>query len=762
MAVGDQLGPYRLLAQLGAGGMGEVYRAKDLRLGREVAVKVLPEAFTRDPDRLARFEQEARAVAALSHPSIVVLFDFGTDRGIWYAAMELLEGETLRRCLARSPLPWRRAVELAAAIAEGLTAAHAKGIVHRDLKPENLFLTAGGGAKILDFGLARVEACAQDQAETRPYVPARTDAGTVMGTVGYMSPEQVRAMPVDSRSDIFSLGCVLYEMVTGRRAFACPTGAETMTAILHDTPVALTGSAKPFPPALAQVLLHCLEKVPEQRFPSARELAVALRTLLSGSDLPSPLKGPRGRQPRKSATAIDSIAVLPLINASTNADTEYLSDGITESLINLLSLLPGLRVMARSTVFRYKGHENDPQAAGRELNVRAVLTGRLLQRGNRLIIQAELVAVQDGSRLWGEQYDRPLADILAIEEEISKEITEKLRLRLTGEQRRRVGKRYRANIEAYHYYLKGQHYLNRRTEEGLRKGIGHFQQAIDSDPIYAAAYVGLADCYHNLGGWGHLPPREAYPKAKAAATRALAIDDLLAEAHASLAIITKEYDWDLPGAEAEYKKALQLNPNHAIARMWYGEYLAAVGRHEEAIGAIQQACEVDPLSLITNAALGRHGYFFARRYDEAIDQFRKTLDMDPNFWVAHHFLGWVYARKGQLAQAIAEFEAAKRLEANLEAVAGLGYVQGLSGRNQEARQALAEMDELSSRRYVSPMNRALVYAGLGESDQAFEWLDKAYNERSQWLSEIKADPAFDSLRSDARFPELLRRIGFQA
>jgi serine/threonine protein kinase/tetratricopeptide (TPR) repeat protein len=745
--------------------MGEVYRAKDLRLDREVAVKVVPEHLAEGPDRLARFEREAKAVAALAHPNILVLHDVGTEKGVPFLVTELLEGVTLRGRLAGPPVPWREALEIGAAVAAGLAAAHAKGIIHRDLKPENLFLTADGRVKILDFGLARVEDPPAPQLETSPYVPALTGTATVVGTVGYMSPEQVRGLTVDVRSDLFSLGCVLYELVAGKHPFRGPTGADTAAAILHGATPRLAGLAANVPPAVERAIRRCLAKRPGQRFPSAHDLGAALREALGGPDAtPAPsTAGPHpGKPPRRRREAIPSLAVLPLVNASANPDAEYLSDGITESIINALSQLPGLRVMARSTVFRYKGREVDALEVGRALKVGAVLTGEIVQRGQRLVLKAELVDVRDGAQLWGEHYDRGLSELGAVEKAVAREIAEKLRLRLTGEQKRRLGQAFTANPEAYRCYLKGRYHWNKRTEGGMKKSIQLFEQAIEHDPAYAPAYAGVADAYLNLGGWGHLPHREAYPRARAAAARALALDEGLAEAHVSLAMVQKEYDWDWPAAGRSYRRALELNPNYAIAHQWYGEYLAALGQHPEAIAMIKRATELDPLSLIIQATLGRHGYYFARQYDQATAQLHRTLEMDEGFWVAHYFLGFVYARVGRLPEALAEFEAARRLDGNLEIVAGIGYTHGLAGRRPEARQVLDDLRQLSAVRYVSPMLSALVAIGLGEHDEAFGWLDKAHEDRVQWLSEIQADPAFDPLRAGPRFADLLRRVGLAA
>jgi eukaryotic-like serine/threonine-protein kinase len=762
LAVGMRLGRYEIVAPLGAGGMGEVYRARDARLGRQVAIKVLPDRFAEDPARLARFEREARAVAALSHPNIVAIHDYVTEQGVSFAVIELLEGETLRCRIARAPLEWRAALEAGTAIADGLAAAHAKGIVHRDLKPDNLFVTADGRVKILDFGLARVEIKPSEDLETRTDAPAQTAPGVVMGTVGYMSPEQLRGHTVDARSDIFSLGCVLYEMVAGRRPFQRKTAADTSAAILHDAPHDFAALGIKVPADVERVIRHCLEKDRDRRLPSARELAAALRALLSGSPLPAPLPTtaphPRPRQ-RRSRKAVDSVAVLPLVNASADPELEYLSDGITESIISTLSQLSNLRVMARSTVFRLKGRDADACALGRDLNVRAVLTGRMLQRGDQLVIRAELVDTADGAQLWSEQYNRPLTELLAVEDEIARSIVAGLRQRLTETQRRRLGKRPTINPEAYHLYLRGRYFWNKRTGEGMKRSIELFQQAIDLDPTYALAYAGMADTYLNLGGWGQLAPHDAYPRAKAAAARALQIDDSLAEAHIALAMATKEYDWDFARAEKAYRRALELNPNYAVAHMWYGECVAAVGRHPEAIAEFQRALKLDPLSLIINATLGRHGYFFARQYDQAIEQCQKTIDMDPHFWVAHHFLGGVYAATGRLQEALAAFTRARQLEPSLETISGLGLTYGRLGQRDNALTALAELHNLAKTGYVSPINFALVHMGLGAKDEAFAWLKKALEHHSQWLSEIGVDPLFDSLRSDPRFTALLRDIG---
>ncbi len=673
VAPGTRLGPYQILAPLGAGGMGEVYRAKHLRLDRDVAIKVLPEHLAQDLQALARFEREAKAVAALSHPNILAIDDFGTDKGVTFAVTELLEGETLRSRLARGALPWREAVETGTALTEGLSAAHSKGIIHRDLKPENVFLTSEGRVKILDFGLARVRPKPSPQADAS--APTETLAGTVMGTIGYMSPEQVRGEPADAPSDIFSLGCVLYEMVSGRRAFSRPNPSDTLAAILRDDPPPASGSGHEVPAELDRVLAQCLKKDTGQRFQSARDLAFALRAVqeigrLAGAQVkPSPrslrwallvpvaaaalvvavsLYWIAGRNP-----PIDSLGVLPFANATGSPDAEYLSDGITESLITDLSRLPGLRVKSREAVFRYKGREKDARIVGRELGVRAILKGRLAQRGDGLSVSVELVDARNANLIWSDQYNRKAGDILTIEREISSEISGKLRLRLTGEEQKRLATRHTESTEAYQLYLKGRYWWNRRTEQALKNSVEHFEQAIEKDPAYALVWAGLSDSYVMLAAYGVLPRQEAYLRAKAAARRALEIDKTLAGPHASLARVKTEYEWDWAGAEKEYRRAIELDPNYATAHQWYAIHLAAVGRPQQALPVIKRAREIDPLSTVVNSQVAWILYF-GRRYDEAAEESRKAIAMDANFAWGHSGLGSVYLQRARYREAIAE------------------------------------------------------------------------------------------------------------
>ena len=783
---GMRLGPYQILAPLGAGGMGEVYRARDSRLDRDVAIKVLPEDLARDSEALARFEREAKVLAALSHPNILSIFDFGREQGVSFAVTELLEGETLGSRIARSSLPWPKAVEITIAVADGLAAAHSKEIIHRDLKPDNIFLSADGRVKILDFGLARWKPSARPQQEAwMPTAPAAMEASTGMGTVGYMSPEQVLGIAADAPSDIFSLGCVLYEMVTGHRAFSRQTAAQTTAAVLEAQPTAVSTSGKVIPPALERVLTHCLEKNPQERFHSAHDLAFDLRAILGGGrpwKYSFPLSVLRSRPAlsitvalaallagavlywsigfQRPSRAIDSLAVLPFTNLSSDPNAEYLSDGITEGIINSLSQLPQLQVTARSTVFRYKGRDTDPLKVGRELNVRAVLTGKVVQRGNLLNIQAELVSVSSGAQLWGQQYNRKISDVVTVQEEISTEISEKLRVRLTGEEQKRLTKRYTENAEAYQLYLQGRYHWNKRTEEGLRKGIEYFAQAMTKDPGYALAYAGLADCYGLLNIYGALPPKESFPIAKFAAMKALEIDEKLPEAHVSLGRVAWQYDWDWAGAEREFKRAIALNPAYATAHQSYAFLLVATKRFDEALPEIHRAQELDRFSVVISSNVAGI-YYRVRQYDRAVELFHKTLEMEPNFPWAHRDLGLAYEEKSMFPQAIVEFQKTGALSGgNPEALEALGHAYAVSGRQAEAKKILGDLKELSKSKYVSPYGIAAVYAGLDDKDQALQWLERAYEEHSGWISFLQVEPRFDLLRPDPRFQNLLRRIGF--
>ncbi|HEX8847249.1 MAG TPA: protein kinase [Pyrinomonadaceae bacterium] len=844
---GTRFGRYEIRSQLGVGGMGEVYLAEDTKLHRTVALKFIPAEVASDQKRMQRFNQEAHAISALNHPNIITIHEIDQVGSVPFIATEYIEGITLRDRLARSRLPIDEALDVAVQTASALAAAHAKEIVHRDIKPENIMLREDGYVKILDFGLAKL---LEKQATSPEAVTqVHTDVGAVIGTARYMSPEQARGLEIDGRTDIFSLGIVLYEMIAGESPFTGMTNHEIVASILKEEPLPIAVYTPDAPDRLQRIINLALAKDRDQRYQTVREflddmkalradlefegkLARAretgtsgggptagtdtgqfdfittrdpmarptLSTILRGSDLKRrkrmttavvavlalALAGfslwyfTRPAQDSTNATqetsrsgqdlattiqAIDSVAVMPFANVGGDTNTEYLSDGLTESLINSLSQLPNLKVIARSSVFRYKGREIDPQVVGRELGVRAVLMGRVVQMKDQLTIQTELVDVDTQTRLWGENYNRKVSDIIALQDDISREISENLRLKLSGEEKRQLAKRYTENPEAYRLYWKGRYLWNKRRPEDVREAIQAFQQAIDLDPTYALAYTGLADCYV-LGNLLQMSPKEAMPIAIDKTNAALAIDQDLAEAHTSLAKIKLSYEWDWEGAEREFKRALQLKPGYATAHQWYGVYLSEMGRHDESLVERKRALELDPLSLSISTAVGR-AYFWARRYDEAIEHLQKTLPRDPRYADTHWSLGLAYEGKRNYAEAISAFQNAVNLsktaefpEGKPEMIAVLGHAYAASGRRPEALKIIKQLKGLiAGNRYVSPYAVALIYVALGDKEAAFEWLDRAYTERDESYIHLNVDPRLDDLRSDPRFTERLRQIG---
>ena len=740
--------------------MGEVYRARDLRLGREVAVKVLPEHLSRDADALARFEREARAIAALSHPNLLAIYDFGADRGVSFAVTELLHGETLRAALAGGGMPWRRAAEVGAALAEGLAAAHSRGIVHRDLKPDNVFLTSEARVKILDFGLARwVTDDSKGDPTSAPTTPDPTRPGTVLGTVGYMSPEQVRGEATGAPSDVFAFGCVLHEMLTGSAAFAGATAFERMAAILRDEPPPPSRQAPDVPAELDRLVASCLEKTAARRPASAADLARRLRELASAGASDPTIATSGVRVPTRRTSRVKSLAILPFLNPSADPEIEYLTEGITESLINGLSPLRKLRVMARSTMFRYRG-DADPQQVGRELGVGTVLSGRVASRGDALSISVELVDSSNGWRLWGARYDRPIADLLSVQQEIAREITSSLKLTLEPEQKKRLSRRYEADRDAYPLYLKGRYHWNKGTVAGFQKAMELFGEAIEKDPTYALAWAGMSDCYAMLGmdRFAALPPREVYPKAKAAARKAIEIDDSLAEAHTSLAYALL-ISWEWAAAEQEFRRAIQLNPDYAQAHHFYGFLLSARGRPDESLEEFRHALEIDPLSLIINADYG-WAFYCAHRYPEALEQLHKTVEMDARFPQSYLWLGLAFQASGLLDRSIEAFDEGIRLtNGNPTFVAGKGVSLAAAGRHPEAEAILADFEERGKTQYVPMASMVQMNIATGRTDQAFEWLEKAADYRASFMLPIRVYPFFDPLRGDPRFSLLLEKHG---
>lgn len=771
--------------------MGEVYRAEDSRLGREVAIKVLPESLAEDAESLNRFEREARALASLSHPNILTIYDVGVDQGIHFAVMELLKGTTLRDYIGKTGLPWKKLVEIATAIASGLLVAHSKGIIHRDLKPENIFLTVDGGLKILDFGLARTEKSNSSPIDTpnvleelakQPVIKhaqssiatsivtlhisesdlltvetnkplssssaweVETAPGVILGTVPYMSPEQIRGDSIDTRSDIFSFGSICYEMLTGETPFYRDNQTKTMIAILKEDPPELTNLDSLIPRELKEIINYCLKKEREERFSSVSEIIKALKQLDEVEIKPK---------------TIDSLVILPLINADADAKLDYLCDGITESIINIMSRLPKLRVIARTTAFRYKNKDIELETIAKELNVGAVLTGRVLQRNEHLTIQVELVDVSSNSQLWGEHYHRKNTDIFVLQEEIAKQVSKKLKLKLSSKEKQGLKNRSTSNMQAYQLYLRGRFYWNKRTEEDFVKAIEYFEQAIELDPKYSLAYSGLADCYNMLYSYGVLTPKDATLKGRSAIIKALELDPTSAEAHTSFAYLLEQYDYDWAGAETKLKTAIKYNSNYPVAHHWYAILLMSMGRTEESLKEISIAQKLDPLSLIINGGVAWM-YYLARQYDKALEQCQLTLEMEPNFGRTYYFLGAVYEQQGRYDEAIKALQTGVELsKGSLLTLRDLAHTYAISGNTLEAEKILKHFNELSKQRYIAPSYQAIIYVGLGKKNLALTWLEKAFQDRSYWMTLLNADPRLDSLRNEPRFIKLLKQIGLK-
>jgi serine/threonine protein kinase/tetratricopeptide (TPR) repeat protein len=832
IAAGTKLGRYEIRSPLGAGGMGEVYLAFDTELDRTVAIKILPEVLASNEERLQRFIQEAKAASALNHPHILTIHEIGTAGGLPFIATEFIDGDTLRQHLGSAATKLEEILELAIQTASALAAAHAAGIIHRDIKPENIMVRRDGYIKLLDFGLAKLfqplGPLSDPDAPTKAMV--NTGAGIVMGTLNYMSPEQAKGTNVDARTDLWGLGAVLYEMVTGHAPFAAETPTETISLILQKEPVPLTHYNHAVPAELDRIVTKSLTKDREQRYQTAKDLLIDLRNLKrklevnaeidrtaspesrhaasmsSGQIAPAiaagsmPGTAPGGATPvgssaeyivsgikqhkvaaiisllvlavgiaglgvylrtRNTEVAIESIAVLPFVNTSGDANTDYLSEGITESLLNSLSQIPGLRVIPRSTVFRYKGKEIDALAIGKELGVRAILTGRLSQRGDNLSVSVELVDVRDNKQLWGQQYSRKLADALAVQQEISREITDRLRIRLTSEQQGLLTRRDTGNPEAYQSYLKGRYYWNKRTAENIKKAAQQFQQAADQDPGYALAYVGLADCYLVSEEYSSTPATETAPKAKAFAERALELDGSLVEARTSLAHAYQKM-WQWEEAEREFKRAIQLNPNYATAHQWYGLSLRDRGRLDEGLVELKRAEELDALSLVIGTNLVE-GYWTVGDLNSAVAQGKKMIDLDPTFPRAHDNLGLAYLQQGRHAEALEETQKALVLSSSGDRrpLRDLGYVYGVTGRRDQALAILKQILENYEKQEALAQDVAGVYVGLGQKDEAFAWLEKAFARRSGLLPRIRWEPPFAPLRSDPRYAHLLQRMGLQ-
>ncbi|MBI2678876.1 MAG: protein kinase [Candidatus Koribacter versatilis] len=791
--IGQTVSHFRVLGKLGSGGMGVVYEAEDALLGRRVALKFISAGVAADAQALERFQREARAASALNHSNICTIYSIEQHEGHPFIAMELLEGQTLDQRVSGRPLPIAESLEIAIQTVDALDAAHAEGIIHRDLKPSNIFVTGRGQAKILDFGLAKQaqphrDAPAASSVATMAYNQSLSDPGTVPGTLSCMSPEQIRGEKLDARTDLFSFGTVLYEMATGRHPFAGNTAGVTMDLILNREPSPPSRTNPDVPAELEHIIHKTLEKDRDVRYQSAAELRADLkrlkRSLESGTGRVTPVTAgdprPKWLLPAvavavlagvlvagwryyvsRSAGKIDSIAVLPLVNGTGDPGLDYLSDGVTETLIDHLSRIPKLRVMSPATILTYKGKQADPREVGRTLSVATVLQGKVTKIATgRLRIKVDLVDTSDGSEVWGDEYSAEPADLTAVQAQISQEISGQLRLRLSPAEQATLTKRSTDNPEAYDLYLKGRHAIEQYTPEGMRTGMDFFQKAIDLDPNYALAYCGLAYGYWTMEDFV-MRPREAAEKARDLASKALQLDDALPEAHMNMGIAHFWYEYDGAAAEKELKRAIELRPNYALAHVYYGWYLVSAGRSEEGIAETRRATELDPLSVETGALAGQN-YYSARRYDLAIEQLQRTMKLDPNAWFTHFTLGAAYEGKGDHTHAIAEMERARALQPSLPwALSMLGHGYAASGRRQDAEKALQELKDWSKRSYVPAYNFAEVYIGLGDKENALAALEQAYADRSMAMTFVTTDARFDSLRSDPRFQALLHRIGLK-
>jgi len=787
---GRSVGKYRVLSPLGSGGMGEIYLAEDARLGRKVALKFLPASLSGHGERVRRFRREAEAASALNHPNILTVYEVGRWRSRDFIATEYIEGVTLRTCMRGRRLSIAAAIDIVLQISSALSAAHGAGIVHRDIKPENVMVRPDGLVKVLDFGIAKHVAPTRGDG----LMTIETVTGVIVGTTAYMSPEQARGLPVDRRSDVWSLGVVLFEMVTHHLPFSGDTASDRVAAILERDPAPLSRWRRDVPAELEGILGHALAKDPDGRYARVADMADDLRQFRSTLNDQTPFRiawpAPTRSVPFRrqhalialavllfalvtgfvfglshlrsniSAPTIEALAVLPLDNVEGSSDIEYVADGITERLINDLAKLPDLKVMSRSSVFRYKGREVDATTVGAALHVQAVLSGRVAQRGENVSVRVELVDASDGSHLWGEQYSRSLTDLLPLQTEMTRDVSRKLRPRISGADTARPVSTSVTNQEAYRDYLKGRYYVLKVTRPEIDTGISYFRQAIEIDPSYALAYVGLADAYRVLAIAGETPATEELPKAKAAARKAVAIDDTLAEGHAILGFVTFWYDWKWSEAESECKHALDLDPNSADAHEAYAHVLSYTGRHAEALAEIRRAADLDPLNVRIGALEGAF-LINAGRANEASAKLGKTLELEPNYWFARQYAASAYIERRMFAEAVAEARKAQQLSrVSTRPTAFLGYALAQSGRQEEARSELEMLLKLSKERYVSPYNIAMIYLGLGCRDETLSWLERGYREREPRMVFLESEPKWNTLRADPRFQDLLHRVGF--
>lgn len=798
--IGQLLLHYRVVEKIGEGGQGTVYKVIDTTLDRPAVIKVLPPDLTDSASNLARFEREAKLASSLDHTNICTIFGLHKVGDIHFIAMQYIEGRNVRQLVDGQPLDLRRALSIAIQVTDALAAAHSRGIVHRDIKARNVMVTRSGTVKVLDFGLAKlIEPSSSGSSD-----PQLTEIGVPYGTSTYAAPEQAQGLRADLRADVFSTGVLLYEMLAGTWPFRGKTALDVRYAVVYHKPKPIAEARGEDSPALRriqEILDKALAKVPDDRYQRIEDMRSDLQEVLrevdidstntnTFTDAPTATMAPvwskqasfwttprkiitiaaaalllmaisliafQTYRPAESDSSINSLAVLPFANSDPNS--EYLSDGITESLIENLSRVPNLKVKSRSTVFHYKGRETDPKKIGRELGVHALLSGSISQSGDDLSVRVELIDVRDDSHMWGERYDRKVSEIVALPQQITRDVSQRLRWRADGMDQSQLAKNYSPDSEAYRLYLQGRYNWNKRTVEGFQKGIEFFSEAIRRDQDYGLAYAGLADCYLLLNVYNVTSAEDSYPKAEAASKRALSINESLAEAHTSLAFVTYRYHLRWAEAEQHFKKAIALNPNYATAHQWYGSYLAARGRLDDAVVQAKTAHELEPFSLTIHSDYVRTLYY-AGRLDEAKRESLKLKQTDPSFGRAHYELGLVLEEEGKLEEAIAEFKFALRfLPDNVAALTALGHAQGLAGKKSDAEKVISRLQELSKQQYVSPYQTAVVYAGLDERKLALDWLEKSREERFNWLPFVQVDPVFKNLRGEARFLELSKSLG---
>ena len=740
--VGETVSHYKILDKLGEGGMGVVYKAQDLKLDRFVALKFLPLHLSAEEVEKQRFIHEAKAASALDHPNICNIHEIDEisieGREQMFICMAYYQGETLEKKIGRGPFKIDEAIDIARQISEGLARAHEAGIVHRDIKPANIMMTDRGEVKILDFGLAKL------RGRTK-----LTKTGTTLGTLAYMSPEQAKGEEMDHRSDIFSFGAVLYEMLTGLHAFKSEIEGAVVYSILNEEPEPMTGLRTGVPMELERLVNKALNKSTEERYQHMDEMRVDLKAV--------------SLKVRKDSgyllEKVESLAVMPFSNASGKEELEYLSEGITESLITNLSQISNFKVISRTSVFHYKGRHIEVQKIARELKVNKLLLGWVSRRSDDVSIGVELVEGSDNSQIWGEQYTRKFTDVVQIQEEIVKDISTKLKLKLTRKEKKHLSKQHKTGNEAYQLFLKGRYHWNKRDPDSFKQSISFYNQAIEKDPTYALAYSGLSDSYALIGIYGYLPAKDVWPKAKAAALKALEIDPDMAEAHNALGAVESSYEWNWAKAEKSFQHSIALNPNYATAHQWYAGQLRILGQFDDALREIHKAQEIDPLSLQISTDVGRLHYN-AREYDLAVQEYQKVLELDPYFYPAHLWLGLALLEKRDFALAIESLQTALALSGNFAAVAAiLGYAFGIFGKRTEAQKIMKELKSRAKNEYISAAYFAWVHVGLNDLDAAFQYFDKAFEERSWWIVYLKIWSSPEQMTKDARFTKLLKKIG---